>query len=267
MWTIQCRRIRTGENQIKGCIDLASSHERSDLRAGFTRHLRPVAMEWGWTWVGVFGLLATVGVALLVFRLQKKTHDEWNDSDKRWKTDLDAGVSELRGEVATLGELIRQLAEQKAAAQEERIVADSEPETGEDGRTTTPSVPRRLDDYVRDLRSLNVPLDLGNLTWKKKVRCDGDQRGNLGWFVDDGGDNRYFIHRGRTTTVRPAIPGPMLDAWRQETGRQPCEIELDYQTGAGRGNHSWFLRAYDGTTWRISSGGQGKKTPTVTVLE
>lgn len=235
-------------------------------------------MERGWTWFGVLSLvlslLATGVVAYLVYRLQQKTHDDWADSDQGWKTDLDAGVNDLRGaveeargEVADLGELVRQLAEQKAAAQEERIVADAAPEAGEDSSTGIPSGPGRLDDYVQDLRSLNVPLNFDSLTWKKKVRCDGDQRGNLGWFVDDGGDKRYFIHRGRTTTVRPAIPRPLLDAWRQETGRKPCEIELDYQTGAGRGNHSWFLRAYDGTTWRISSGGQGKKTPTVAVME
>lgn len=230
-------------------------------------------MTWGWTWVGIIGLVETGLVALFVYLLQSKTHDDWAASDEGWKTDLDAGVQDMRGavdaaqrEVADLGELVRQLAEQVASEQDERIVADSEPEVGDEGNANT-SVPRKEEKYIEELQSRRLPLDLRNLNWKKKVRCDGDQRGNLGWFVDDGGEKRYFIHRGRTTTVRPAIPRRLLDAWEQATGRKPCEVKLDYQTGTGRGNHPWFLRAYDGTTWRISSGGQSKTTPTVTELE
>lgn len=245
-------------------------------------------MVWGWTWAGliglglaVLGLVATAFVAWLVYRLQRKTHDDWAASDDGWKSGLDEGVDALKGgvedlksaidearaEVAALEDLVRETAEQKAAEEKERIEADSAPEPGDDSTGgVIPNAPGRLKEYVQDLRNEGLPLDYANLTWKKKVRCTGDRRGNLGWFVDDGGDKRYFIHRGRKTTVRPAIPRRLLEAWEDETGREPCEVELDYQTGVGRGNHAWFLRTYDGTTWRVTQGGQGRRTPTVTEL-
>lgn len=164
-----------------------------------------------------------------------------------------------------LTELVRQLAEQKATEEQVRIAEESELGLEQTGIPTEHAEPAQKDDYIRELQSRSLPLKFDSLNWNKKVRCDGDQRGNLGWFVDDG-DKRYFIHRGRTTTVRPARPSNMLAEWRKKTQKNPYEIELDYQTGENRGNHAWYVRTYSGRTWRIAMGGQSKTTPTITEL-
>lgn len=218
-------------------------------------------MDWGISWLGVASLVATLLIAFYVYRLQRKESETWAEGDGKWKREATSHLEELR-------EIMRGLAEQNAVALEERIEADSEPEPGGEGAgASVPTAPTGLAEHERDLRAEGVQLDFNKLVWAKKVRCDGEQRGNLGWFVSDGGENRYFIHRGRGLTVRPAIPRSLLDAWRQETSREPCEIELDYRTGVGPGNHAWFVRTYDGSTWRVSKGGAGRTAPTVTLLD
>ncbi|GMA38620.1 hypothetical protein [Mobilicoccus caccae] len=209
-------------------------------------------MDLGLTWLGIASLLATLAIAFYVHRLQRKDSESWAEVDGEWKRESTAIFNELR-------EVVRELAEQNAVAQEVRIEADSEPEPGQEPpNSASPSAPAGLSEYVKGLRAENVQLNFDNLRWTKKIRCDGEQRGNLGWFVGDDGENRYFIHRGRGLTVRPSIPRSLLDAWLQDTGREPCEIELDYRTGVGPGNHAWFVRTYDGTTWRVARGEKGR---------
>lgn len=213
----------------------------------------------------MLSLLATLLVAVLVYSRQSQDHTVWTRGDSTWKQTLDKAVKELGDAVSAVDEMVRGLAEKQADAENQQVEADSEPEPGGiDGATRQRALREEL---TQSLRHRGVQIHVSRLAWKKKTRCNGDHRGNLGWFVDDGGDKRFFIHRGRTTTVRTAIPRPLLEAWESHTGRTSCEIELDYQTGAGRGNHAWFVRTYDGGTWRITKGGQGKNEVTVVEIE
>lgn len=212
-------------------------------------------MDSGLTWLGVISLAATSAIAFYVYRLQSK-------QSAYHARGLSTTMDDLRNEVRDYATGVA-----LAVAQNERVEADSDPEPGDENPDAIiPNTPREAAKYKNDLRDEGVDLDFDNLKWSKKVRCNGESRGNLGWFVGDLGDARYFIHRGRSTTIRPAIPKSLLTAWRQETDKEPCEIELDYQTGTGRGNHAWYIQTYDGTTWRVVRGGHGKKTPTVTRL-
>lgn len=252
------RVTRSGFRPLRECL---SKSWHAQIHARASEVWQPPSMDSGLSWLGILSLGATALIAYYVYRLQKKEGESRDERDGAWK-------GAIRQAVEDLGEIVRQVAEQLAAAEEERIVAEAATETADEGADTSVlDRPRNVDDYLEALRSASVSIDASKAVWKKKARSSGERRGNLGWFVEDGREKRYFIHRGRTTTVRPAIPRSMLEAWEKKTKRDPKEIELDYQTGAGRGNHAWFVRTYDGKTWRISRGGQGKIGPTVTELE
>lgn len=209
-------------------------------------------MEWAWTWSGIVGIVAglvgTVVVAGLIFWLQQKDQKALN----RLVTRIDDTVVEVAEMLARRDD--QQIVDDIADAAED---GDPEPNRADGNR------PANEDAYVRALRGRGVTLS-DNPRWMKKVRDGGDGRGNLGWFVDVGDGRRYFIHHGRKTMVRQAIPRELLDAWKKETGRDSTEIELDYQTGSGRGNHAWFIRTYDGNRWKIA---RGKGSIVVTQLD
>jgi len=226
-------------------------------------------MEWGLTWLGIASLLATGAVAALVYFRQNRDHARWAKPDSEWKTELKSMVETLEGAVGDvdtgveeLNSAIRELSEKLAQADEREVAADAEPVPGEpiDADATAPA---NVDEYTKELKARGIQLDYSKLRWSKKVRADGDGRGNLGWFVDSGGGKRYFIHRGRKTLIRPAIPRDLLAEWEKATGKHPREVELDYQTGRGKGNHAWYVRTYGGNTWRI---GTGKGAAAVTPL-
>ncbi|MEI4744318.1 hypothetical protein [Rhodococcus erythropolis] len=196
-------------------------------------------MTWGWTYSGIvsliLGLVATGLVAWLVYWMQDKDQ------------------TALKGVVDRIDDAVREISEKLAEGEQHQIEEDSGEIAGEP-TTADAASPGNAEEYVRELKSRGIPLDYSKLRWSKKVRADGDGRGNLGWFVDDGGLKRYFIHRGRKTLVRPAIPRHLLTKWEEVTGKDPREIELDYQTGSGKGSHAWFVRTYAGDTWRIGTG-------------
>ncbi|WP_032385957.1 hypothetical protein [Rhodococcoides fascians] len=206
-------------------------------------------MMWGWTYSGILslalGLIATALVAWLVYWMQSRDH------------------TALKGVVDRIDGAVREISEKLAEDEQHLIEQDSDSVQG-DPTTADASAPAGIDDYIRELKGRGVKLDYSKLRWSKKVRADGDGRGNLGWFVDDGGSRRFFIHRGRKTVVRPAVPRHLLRKWEEVTGRNPREVELDYQTGRGSGSHAWFVRTYAGDTWRI---GTGKGSVTVTPLD
>lgn len=230
-------------------------------------------MELGINLLGLVSLIATLFLGLWVYKLQRNDASRWQTDDKEWKSTLGSAVDEVAGAVETLDIAVRSVAEAVARLDQERIDADPTGEAESNDRVSEPlqnsyaeTTPPDVDVYIGELKSRGIPLDYKNLNWRKKIRNDGG-RGNLGWFVNDGGNKRYFVHRGRGTAVREAIPRSLLEAWEQATGRDPSEVELDYQTGAGRGNHAWYLRTYGGQSWRIAAGGKGKTGPTVTPLE
>lgn len=232
-----------------------------------------IAMESGFSWLSWISLAATFALGVFIFFQQRNADEAWQTRDNTWKSDQNSAVENIRSAVSDLDRAVQEVAEVVAGLDQERIEADPteepEPADGMDqGPTSMPTTsnPPDMSSYVDALRAHGVRLDLDNLKWRKKVRYDGG-RGNLGWFVEDeSGDKRYFIHRGRGTSVRQAIPRLLLEEWEAVTGRNPSEIELDYQTGVGRGNHAWFVRTFDGQTWRIAAGGYGKTRPTVTLL-
>lgn len=56
-----------------------------------------------------------------------------------------------------------------------------------------------------------------------------------------------------------------IEAWEEKVpGATPEDIRIDYQTGAGRGSHAWYIETYDGRTWKLSKGGAGVSGVTVT---
>ena len=192
----------------------------------------------------ILGLLATGGVAALVYCMQ--------DRDQKALKDV----------VGSIDDAVREISEKLAEAEQLQIEQDSGDVTEHPTRADS-ATPTNVEEYVKELKSRGIPLDYSKLRWSRKVRADADGRGNLGWFVDDGGDTRYFIYRGRRTLVRTAIPRDVLAEWEVATERSPREVELDYRTGSGRGNHAWFIRTYSGETWRI---GTGKGSSKVTYL-
>ncbi len=234
----------------------------------------------GFNVLGVVSLLLTILLAFWVYRLQHKESSQWQNTDSQWKGDLngeigkvDAAVGRIDTAIADLDDAVRNVAESVARLEQDRIDADLTEDLDSLIGSTTPSPPENPDvtpvdvgAYIQALKASKIPLDYDALHWRKKVRCDGG-RGNMGWFVDDGGTKRFFIHRGRGISIREAVPRPLLEAWERETDKEPCEIELDFQTGVGRGNHSWYVRTFSGQTWRLSAGGNGKTDPTVALME
>lgn len=227
-------------------------------------------MEMGFSVATILGILLSVLIAVTTYRLDRK----WRALDRQWQEDfgdLLKGVSESVAEFRQTS--IEADSEPEAEPVEERVTSGRSSDYSEiDGSSVSAEAssgsvrtyPRDLAAYVDELRSRAIPLDYSNLSWSKKVRCgDEERRGNLGWFVSDGGDKRFFIHRGRGVLVREAIPQRYLTAWCEQTGLRPCEIELDFKSGSGSGNHSWHLRTYSGRAWRISAGGRAKTGLTV----
>lgn len=124
--------------------------------------------------------------------------------------------------------------------------------------TQTPDAetrPRNEAAMVETLRKHEAPLDWDNLEWRRKVN-PSSPRGNLGWFVhsnDPGPRGRWFVHSGRSTSARVALPLGVLRAWEERTGLEPTDIQHDYRLGNGSGRHAWYVKTYDGRKWRIAS--------------
>lgn len=223
-------------------------------------------MDWGLNVLGIMSLMATVVIAFGIFRLQGRSDARWQGLDSSWK-------SEMRDLTHQVDEGVRLLAEQAAEKDAKDIQQDASIDDEGDSAAPgdSPSAAATLEPkdaaaYVEVLKAAGINVSYPDLKWARKVRGDGG-RGNLGWFVEDSSGKRYFVHRGRGGTVRPALPRRFLEAWETASGRRPTEIELDYQTGVGRGNHAWYVRTYSGDTWKLSAGGQGKSGITVTKID
>lgn len=220
-------------------------------------HADPVsylhAMAWDWTYSGilslVLGLFATAAVAWWVYVLQG-----------REQTTLTCLVSKIDGAVSEIAEMLAEQQQQEIVED----IEDIEDSGDEEPNRADGDEPANKAAYVDALKARGIALDYDALRWKRKKRFKGEGRGNLGWFVDNLDGRRYFVHHGNRTVVRQAIPRDLLDAWKAETGKDSQEIELDYQTGRGPGNHAWFVRTYDGDRWRIT---KGKGSVVVTSLD
>ena len=148
--------------------------------------------------------MATLLVAVLVYSRQSQDHTVWTRGDSTWKQTLDKAVKELGDAVSAVDEMVRGLAEKQADAENQQVEADSEPEPGGiDGATRQRALREEL---TQSLRHRGVQIHVSRLAWKKKPRCDGDHRGNLGWFVDDGGDKRSSFTAAGQPRFGPPSP-------------------------------------------------------------
>jgi len=214
--------------------------------------------------------LVTLGVAVGIYRAQRRMDEDWQNSDRTWKGGKDEQIATIYAIVAELQQ--RPSAAAAAKAEDDQITADPSPEPGDDGAAAPGQEhqPPDVDGYVEALRR-RLPqgaLDWGHLIWEKKVRPDG-ARGNFGWYVHDrSGLHRYLIHRGHgEPSIKEAIPPDYLHAWQETSACRPEDVRLSYQTAQGKGNHSWYVQTYDGREWRIAKGGRGKTKPTVIALD
>lgn len=213
-------------------------------------------MEWGWTWSAIAGigasLVVTIVVAGLIYCWQKSEQDELSDT-----------VDRIDGAVQGINRAVADVAEMLADREEQEIEEDLDDAVGEEPNRADGDKPANEGVYLDALSKRGIKPGR-DYRWARKSRKEGDGRGNLGWFIDLDDGRRYFVHHGRRTKVRQAIPRDLLDEWKAKTGREPTEIELDYQTGKGRGNHAWFIRTYHGERWRIA---RGKGSITVEKLD
>jgi len=129
-------------------------------------------------------------------------------------------------------------------------------------------LPANIDSLIAELKVHNAKLDFERLKWRKKTTIP-PTRGNYGWFVySDTDGERWFVHSGRTTSARPAVPMERIEAWERKTlGFSPADIRLDYRIGTGKGSHAWFIETYDGRSFKLSKGGAGVSGVTVTQVD
>lgn len=255
-------------------------------------------MEWGWTGSAIVGIGAsfagTVFVAVLIYCRQKSEQRQLTNTVRkidgavsgldsavadvndavgrvdgavggvdRAVTDVNYAVTRVDEAVQGIDRAVADVAEMLAERDEQEIADDADDAGVEGANLADGNKPANEGVYLDALKRRGVdPGD--SYRWARKSRKEGEGRGNLGWFItlDDG--RRFFVHHGRKTKVRQAIPKELLNEWKAKADREPTDIELDYQTGKGRGNHAWFIRTYDGERWRIA---RGKGSITVEKLD
>ncbi|MEG9225502.1 hypothetical protein [Aeromicrobium sp. Sec7.5] len=151
-----------------------------------------------------------------------------------------------------------------AELHEQTIEADSTNDESPDADLDADR-PVKEEALVAELRARGAKLDWAKLIWRKKTTRP-PRRGNLGWFVySESSGERWFVHSGRAISARRAVPMERIEAWEEKVpGATPEDIRIDYQTGAGRGSHAWYIETYDGRTWKLSKGGAGVSGVTVT---
>ncbi|MBC9927406.1 MULTISPECIES: hypothetical protein [unclassified Leucobacter] len=147
------------------------------------------------------------------------------------------------------------------------IAADPSIEEGPDAEPDA-DLPANAQPLIDELKARGAKLDFERLKWRKKT-TKPPTRGNYGWFVHSDADGeRWFVHSGRTTSARRAVPMERIEAWEQNTpGVSPTDIRLDYRIGSGKGSHAWYIETYDGRTFKLSKGGAGVSGVTVTQVD
>lgn len=230
-------------------------------------------MEWLSIAVSV---VSTFAIGMLIYRKQKKDDaaqakltQEWQATVSAWNTDASNTLQELKSNIIDLDDLIRRGAEQASENEQREIQEGLGADQLGDMRLDDDNAPQPHDvkKYDALLRARAPKLNRADYVWTRRPNPDDERRGNLGWYATDPDGVRYFVYIGRGTIVRESIPESLLNAWRAKTGLDLKDIDLDYQTGAGRGNHAWFIRTRDGQTWKITRGGQGRSTPTVSRID
>ena len=215
-------------------------------------------LDLGISVLGVASFLASIAGILIAVHIARK--------QKFQSYELESIVRNLDPVVRNIEKILKDnsqyKAEQEAKSIEEEAdshVDEEEPTLDDEGMER----PSKEDAYIAALNRRDTGLNTQSLRWRRKERPAAvGARGNLGWFVEDTDPNnndRWFIHHGRGWTVRPAVPRDLLELWKKNTGQNPQEIRLDYQTGSGSGNHSWYVETYKGDTWRLYKGNGGAK--------
>lgn len=203
---------------------------------------------------GVAGVLFTVLIGVASISLAIVIYLRQSAQSEELKLQADS-IEELSRETVRLS---REYLERTITAE----VQDGDPADA-DPSNSLPSDPETL---MNELKTAGAKLNFAELRWRKRTPAYGDKRGNYGWFVESpNSSERWFAHKGRSVTVRRAVPRDLIEAWKAETGLSPQEIRLDYRTLTSP-NASWYIETYAGETWRLSKGGKAKSSITISRL-